>query len=385
MILIRRPVVLAALGGTLSLLATIALIEISRSWQQPTPIAGDPAIYGEMADAILGGAIPYVDVTVEHLPVLLVPILFVGILVPLTSVSYTGLWVLVTIGFVLITVALADRITLVENYQRRFTLVVLPMLPLVIFRLEIYVVLLAILAIGAFAASHYRTGSIWTLLGIVAKGWPIALVGIPLRRKHTALAIAVVGISVAALGIVLSLPGFQQGRSFEGIHSETIVGNIILIYRHLTGRDLGLIGVAGATYVSAPAVAVVANALIALPIIAIAIRTTFRTKRMDLLVGAAGLGVAGIIALSPLFSAQFMFWLVPFVALLSKRGRSAYVVAATLSTALVAFWNPFEAWWAIEVFARNTAFIILVVAWVCELRSELSKATPVPSRAENLA
>ncbi len=383
--LIKRPVILAALGGVLSLVATIALIDISRDWQQPTPIAGDPTLYGKIADAILGGAIPYVDVTVEHLPVLLVPILFVGILVPLTSVSYTGLWVLSTIGVVLITVALADRITLVENYQRRFALAVLPMLPLVIYRLEIYVVLLAILAIGAFAASRYRTGSIWTLLGIVAKGWPIALVGIPFRRNHKALALAVVGISVAVLGIVSSFPGFQQGRSFEGIHSETIVGNLILIYRHLAGRDLGLIGVAGATYVSAPVVAVVVNALIALPILAIAIRTTFRTKRMDLLVGAAGLGVAGIIAFSPLFSAQFMFWLAPFAVLLSRRGRYTYVVAATLSTVLVAFWNPFEAWWAMEVFARNTALIVLVVAWVVELRSELSTAAPISLRAENLA
>ncbi len=383
--LIKRPVALTALGSVLSLVATIALIEISRDWQQPTPIAGDATLYGEIADAILGGAIPYVDVTVEHLPVLLVPILFVGIVVPLTSTSYTALWVLVTIGVVLITVAYADRITLVENYQRRFALVVLPMLPLIIYRLEIYVVLLAMLAIGAFAASHYRTGSIWTLLGIVAKGWPIALVGIPFRRNRKALALTVVGISVAVLGIVLSLPGFQQGRSFQGIHSETIVGNLILIYRHLAGRDLGLIGVAGATYVSAPVVAVVVNALIALPILAIAIRTTFRTKRMDLLVGAAGLGVAGIIAFSPLFSAQFMFWLAPFAVLLSRRGRYTYVVAATLSTVLVAFWNPFEAWWAMEVFARNTALIVLVVAWVVELRSELSTAAPISLRAENLA
>ncbi len=68
----------AGIGCVASLLGSIVLIEVSRTWPRPSPIAGDPTLYGEIADAILGGAVPYIDVTVEHLPVLLVPIVAVG-------------------------------------------------------------------------------------------------------------------------------------------------------------------------------------------------------------------------------------------------------------------------------------------------------------------
>jgi len=376
--LLKRPVALVAVGSVLSLLASIMLIELSRDWPKPTPIAGDPTLYGEIAESILNGGVPYADVTVEHLPVLLVPILLVGLATRALSSSYAALWPLITMGVVVFTVFISGRITLVRDYQRRFAFAVLPMLPLIIYRLEIYVVLLVVLALAAFGARRYNSGSIWTFLGILAKGWPITLVGIPFRKEHRFVATAIVGLSVLILGAVSLMPGFQQGRSFEGIHTETIVGNAILVYRHLTGGDLGLIGVAGATYVSAPVAAVVLNALIAAPILVIAIVYTFRTTNVTRLVAIAGLATTGIIALSPLFSAQFMFWLTPFVVLLGSRSRRTYVVAAALSTAVAAFWNPFEAWWAIEVLLRNIAFATLIVLWIsATVKASDSEAEPV--------
>ena len=92
----------------------------------------------------------------------------------------------------------------------------------------------------------------------------------------------------------------------------------------------------------------------------------FRTRDIARLVAIAGLATAGIIAVSPLFSAQFMFWLTPFVALLASRTRKLYIVAAALSTAVAAFWNPFEAWWAGEVLVRNIAFATLIAFWIRE-------------------
>ncbi|MFV1999530.1 MAG: hypothetical protein ACC654_04115 [Acidimicrobiia bacterium] len=364
--LLKRPVALVALGGVLSLLVSIVLIEASRDWPKPTPIAGDPTLYGEIADSIISGGMPYVDVTVEHLPVLLVPILLVGLAARVLSSSYAALWPLVTIGVVVLTVLVAGRVDIVRDYQRRFAIAVLPMLPLIIYRLEIYVVLLAVLAIAAFSAKRYNSGSVWTFLGILAKGWPITLVGVPFRKGYRLASAGVIGLSVLILGAVSLMPGFQQGRSFEGIHTETIVGNVILVFRHLTGADLGLVGVAGATYVTAPVAAVVLNALLAVPILVIAIRYTFRTENVTRLVAIAGLATAGVIALSPLFSAQFMFWLTPFVVLLTSRSRTTYVVAAALSTAVAAFWNPFEAWWAFEVLLRNIVFVALIVLWIRE-------------------
>ena len=362
----RRPVALVALGSILGLIASIVLIEISRDWPKPTPIAGDPTLYGQIADAILGGGIPYVDVTVEHLPVLLVPILLIGLLAQVLTTSYAALWPLITIGVIVLTVAVASRVSLTPQYQRLFAIAMLPMLPLIIYRLEIYVVLVAVLAIAAYGASHYASGAVWTFVGTLAKGWPITLVGVPFRRGKRTLATALVGLAILVLGVVATQPGFQQGRSFEGIHTETIVGNLILVFRHATGADLGLVGVAGATYVSAPAAAVAVNAVLALPVLIIAIRATFHTRDTARLVAISGLATAGIIALSPLFSAQFVFWLTPFVAFLAARTRTTYLVAAALSTMVAAFWNPFEAWWALEVLLRNIAFVTLVVLWMIE-------------------
>lgn len=364
--LLKRPVVLVAFGSVLSLLVSILLIELSRDWPKPTPIAGDPTLYGRIAESILNGGVPYVDVTVEHLPVLLVPILLVGLATRVMTSSYAALWPLVTMGVVVFTVHVAGRVRLGTDYQRRFAIVVLPMLPLIIYRLEIYVVLLAVVAIVAFSEQRFGTGTVWAFVGVLAKGWPITLVGVPFRNGYRLAAAAAVAGSVLILGVVSLLPGFQQGRSFEGIHTETIVGNAILVYRHLTGGDLGLVGVAGATYVTAPIAAVALNAFIALPILLIAIKYSFRTRNVTTLVTIAGLGTAGVIALSPLFSAQFMFWLTPFVVLLARRLRLTYLVAAALSTAVAAFWNPFEAWWSIEVLLRNIAFVTLVVLWIRE-------------------
>ena len=383
--LIRRPVIVVALSGFISLVAAGGLIVISADWVTPTPIAGDPTLYADIAADILAGSIPYVDVAVEHLPMLLIPILFVGILADATSLAYAALWPIVTIGVVAATVAVAGRVGLIENYQRLFVLAVLPMLPLIIFRLEIYVVFAAVAAVAAFGASRYRSGSVWTLVGILSKGWPITLIGVPLRKGHRTLALGSAGIGSLLLIAVAMLPGFQEGRSFGGIHSETIVGNLILVFRHLSGSDPGLVRAAGAIYVEAPASAVVLNASIAVPVLVIAAVYLFRSSDTVRLVSIAGLMTAGVILMSPLFSAQFTFWLVPFVVLTTSRTRTTYLVAAALSTMVAAFWDPAEAWWAAEVLVRNVAFIALVVLWAIDLRSPSDMSDAASRPAENLA
>jgi len=383
--LITRPVILVTLGGALSLFAIMILNVVSRSWAQPTPIAGDPTLYGEIADKVLAGALPYFDVTVEHLPALLVPILAVGLLSAIVSIPFAALWPLVTIVVVAATVDFAGSIHVADRYQRRVAIAMLPMLPLIIFRLEIYVVLLALVALASYTSSRHRAGSVWTFLGVLAKGWPIALIVIPFRKNHKRVALAAVAASVVALSAIVLLSGFQQGRSFSGIHSETIVGNLVLVFRHLAGTAPGLIGVAGATYVSAPVTALALNALIAIPIFGFAAWITFRTTRTAHLVSVTGLGVSGIILLSPLFSSQFVFWLVPFVVLLSRRGRILYILTATLSTATVAFWDPSALWWAFGVLTRNVLFVALIVVWITELRANVSTVSDPSLAVEHVA
>ena len=379
--LIKHPVMLAALAGLLSIVAAVSLVVIGADWPQRTPIANDPILYAEIASRVLDGAVPYTNVTVEHLPMALVPILFVGAVARATSISYTILWPLVTVGAVVATTAMAGRVTLGDNYQRRFVIAILPMLPLIIFRLEIYVLFAAVAAIASFSVSRYRSGSIWTLIGLLAKGWPITLLMVPWRKGHRGLALGVIALGTSLLVLVAVTPGFRRGRSFAGIHSETVVGNLIIIYRHLAGLDPGIVDVAGAAYTSAPLIAIALNASIALPILAIAVWFFLRASATMRLVSIAGLATAGIILLSPLFSAQFTFWLAPFVVLASRRTRTAYLVAGGLSLIVAALWSPTEFWWAIEVLIRNAAFLVVVALWTLDLWTARGTPSVTPSRS----
>ncbi len=107
--------------------------------------------------------------------------------------------------------------------------------------------------------------------------------------------------------------------------------------------------------------------MLLVPILAVAVWFFRRTRAMARLVSTAGLATAGIIPLSPLFSAQFTFWLAPFVILAPRRTRSAYLVADALSLIITAFWSPTEACWAVEVLIRNAAFLVIVVLWTLDL------------------
>jgi len=74
----------------------------------------------------------------------------------------------------------------------------------------------------------------------------------------------------------------------------------------------------------------------------------------------------GIILASPLFSPQFLFWLVPFVLFLmaSRQRVFALVAVATLST--IVLWNPAVPGWNLLVFARNTMLVLLAVMWTLD-------------------
>ncbi|VAW07547.1 hypothetical protein MNBD_ACTINO01-2188, partial [hydrothermal vent metagenome] len=147
---IKHPLMLAALAGLLSVIVALLFVDIGIAWSLRTPIASDPTSYAEIASQVLDGAVPYRDVTVEHLPVMLIPILFVGVISLMLSIPYSMLWPLVAVGGVVATTAMAGRVDLVEGYQRRFLIAIVPMLPLIVFRLEIYVVFAAVAAIAAF-------------------------------------------------------------------------------------------------------------------------------------------------------------------------------------------------------------------------------------------
>jgi hypothetical protein len=85
------------------------------------------------------------------------------------------------------------------------------------------------------------------------------------------------------------------------------------------------------------------------------------------LVQALGLGVVGVILASPLFSSQFLFWLVPFVLLLAAPRQRLYVLASLITFMTVILWTPLAPAWSVMVLARNALLLILAAAWARDL------------------
>lgn len=358
---------LALVAVLFAVLAGLMILDLTAANGNQSPIAGDPPWYNAIATAILGGSVPYFDVPIEHLPGALLPMLLVEGISRVTAVSFEALWPFAMGAAFVVTVALADQIPSDFDSGRRFLLLSLPLLPLVLFRVEPWLMVWVVASLALAFREMWPAFAGTTFIASMTKGWPILLFALPFRlggRRLAAIGATTTVVSLLAIGV---LPGFREGRAFEGIHTETIVGNLILIFRAVTGADLQLIGIAGAAYTEAGTIAVLANALIGLPFIVLSAVVILRRESTDELVQALGIGVMGIILASPLFSSQFLFWLVPFVLLISARWRRVYVVASIATLLTVILWVPLAPAWSLIVLVRNLLLIVLTIGWANDL------------------
>jgi hypothetical protein len=351
----------------LAVMTALLVLDLTAGNGNQSPIAGDPPWYNAIATSILEGSVPYLDVSIEHLPFALVPMLVVEGLSRITAMSFETLWPFAMGAAFIVSVAIADGIPTGTNSGRRYLLLSLPLLPLVLFRVEpwlmVWVVASLVLAFRESWSAHLGA----TFIGSMIKGWPILLLALPFRLGRRRLAIVGGAATFAALLAVGVLPGFREGRAFEGIHTETIVGNLILIFRAATGADLQLIGVAGAAYTEAGALALMVNALIGLPFVVLSGVVILRRATPVVIVQALGLGVVGVILASPLFSSQFLFWLVPFVLLLAAPRQRLYVLTSLITLMTVILWTPLAPAWSVMVLARNALLLVLAAGWARDL------------------
>jgi hypothetical protein len=232
----------------------------------------------------------------------------------------------------------------------------------------------------AFKSSWFKS-SVTTVIASLIKGWPLILLGLSFRSGHRRVALWAGLVTLAILASVSLLPGFREGRAFEGIHTETFVGSLLLVYRGLRGADTHLIGAAGAWYVAAGTWAAVLNFLVGLPFILIGFRELSKRSDIDAQLIAIGLSVLGIIIGSPLFSAQFVVWLVPFILFLALGHRNLYVLVSLTTLLTVIWWNPAGLPWNMLVLGRNGLLIALAIGWVLALR----RNPPVAGDLEHIA
>jgi hypothetical protein len=210
--------------------------------------------------------------------------------------------------------------------------------------------------------------------GILAKGWPIVGTASAWWRGKRKEAVFLIG-GTALLGFaLLATPGFRSSRTFVGVHQETLIGATIATARAVTGQDLGLVNAAGAIYIEVGRWALFATLAFGAALAVWSLRV-LRTQFSWL--GNVSLMAAlafSLILASPLLSAQFLLWPMPFVALSgSRNARIALSAAGGMSMLLVGYWLPGSAWWHGFVVARN---VVLVAAAAFTMRDLQRHSTP---------
>ncbi len=341
----------------------------------------DAAAYASRTHHMFNGDVPYLDFEFEHLPLAVVPMLVIGAIERIVGVSYAVvLWAVM--GVVLfgigLTVNRLGRRLGVDGAAIRWLKISWAILPLIAFRLDAVSVLLALLALvltieGEDARSGWALGA-----AIAAKGWPIVMAAVDWWRHRYRRAITTVIATAAGALVLTTLPLFRSGREFFGVHIETVTGAITGLARLWLGTDPQVATTAGASYVAVGTWAVVVNAAIGLAIglsALRALRTSFDWRRATDLIGTLAIAV---MLLSPLLSAQFVFWITPFAALTSsKKVRVGATASAILTGVFVTFWFSGYLWWWAVIVARNIALVW--TGWVWSLH--VCADTEAPARA----
>jgi hypothetical protein len=349
------------------LLLGFVLLSVVVAVLRPEQLAGDPRIYRERMLFLFAGEIPYLDFYFEHLPLAIVPMAVAWLLGgAFHPVAYSAIFAILMAACLFVTVPPLVRTgkrTGVTSPATRWILISCPLFPIVLFRYEPLVVLLAVLAIDGLTREDDRHNMTAAIAGVLTKGWVAIVAIVEWLRGFPLRAVALVATTIAMFGLLFALPGFYRVREFGGLHSESVFGGGFIQWRVVTGQPFHLISDAGATYVAVPSWAVVVNLIIGLVVLAIALygaRGEFAWPKGIRLLAAATLA---ILIGSPLLSPQFLLWPTPFLALHSSVAVRRLGIAATALTLLYMLgWNPGfrgDLWWVGVMNLRNLVLIAL--------------------------
>ncbi|MCP4305532.1 MAG: DUF2029 domain-containing protein [bacterium] len=347
----------------LTLVLVVGLAVAASPW---AVYRNDPIAFADRSRPFLDGQLPYVDYEFEHLPLAFLPMLTAALLETVLPINYTIIFWLVMSGVLfgcgVALNRLGDKVG-VSGAALRWVLISWAVVPLLSFRLDALSVLLTLLAL-LWAIDGRTRQSAWAMGGaIAAKGWPIVLSVVDWwrgKRRRAAVTVALTAFGV--LGLAL-FPMFRSGRSFSGVHIETFTGALIALVRNLSGSSTQVSFAAGASYVDVGAWALVVNVLIGLSLGLFALRVLKTQFNWRTALDLIGVLTIALMLLSPLLSAQFIFWATPFAALsASSKVQSGIAAAVILTGVFVTFWFMDSWWWWAVIAARNA--ILLGTGWV---------------------
>jgi hypothetical protein len=318
--------------------------------------------------ALFSGRLPYFDFDYEHLPGAIAQMALAWLLggsksLQTFALAFAGLSFLLIAVTGVVLLRLEDRLG--PGLAVRWATALVPLLPFLLFRNDNLPVLFAASAFWLALRPGPQTGgtgSAW--LGIMCKAWPGVWAAIDWWRGRRTRAVLTVLLTVAMLALLRTPPVLDIQRPV-GVHTETLAGSFLGVFRFVRGLPLQL-EQTSALYINAAWWAHLINVApaIAIGVSALAIlRKSISWPFGWLLFGALS---GTLILASPLFSTQYMAWVTPFAAAARRRTWLLLVVVNVVSLALIGTWQyglRAEGWWFCLVLGRNLLFVLLL-AWI---------------------
>jgi hypothetical protein len=363
-----------------ALLVVFLLTRVGGAWLADHPIqygrnvTGDVELYEFWADHMEEGGKPYTDVPVQYPPGLLPFILAPETLRDLLSyrTSLIGLMFIVdALGLIGLVLIAYRHGSLLGPW---IWVIAIPLIgPLVYLRLDLVPAVATIWAVERLSRGAWAGAGAWLGLGTAAKLYPAlllpaAFICSPKRRRF--LVGACVVPALALLPFVLSPRGlihyvleYHAGR---GVHIESSWGLLLLVSSKL-GLNVSVGFSAESFNVLSPLSSAVRILAVISTLLTIGVASWFaaRVLRRGDVVGLTGLMYATLamsIALSTVFSPQFILWmLAPGAAALCSTGTSLRMPVLLLVpiAALTQWLYPFEYGHLLAVDARGLLLLAL--------------------------
>ncbi|MDQ1425144.1 MAG: hypothetical protein QOD72_2642 [Acidimicrobiaceae bacterium] len=300
-------------------------------WGRQTFVGGDNKRYHEIAHA---PGLPYRDHEVEYPPLTAA---FIEIVAAPSHLSRGGKTLVITQLLADLTVAAA----LAWGWSRRAAVVWLALLvPFlwdgwVFARIDLLASALTVTGLAAVRRRAERRGGVLIGLGVLAKLYPALLVpGLLVNRRRQAAGATIITTAVGALVwlAIGGLAGLRQVLTFRGAKGwqvESTVGALVLAFTR--GRVYVEAGAARVGVEPGWAKAVLLLALVSVVVWVWKWQRRAEPERAETYGAIAMIGA--LMLLSPLFSPQYLVWILPFMAVASSDrillSLSTFVMCAT--------------------------------------------------------
>lgn len=326
--------------------------------------SGDPDVFYRYATAVGQGQVPYRDFAFEYPPLDIIPMVVPYLLGELPIAIYRPLLFFQNVGLVVaigFAVAwLARRGAAHETLPRtlvQYGLAAVVLEPIIMWRVDSAVTALTVVALMANARGRPIASGVALGAAVMTKVYPVAMLPVlalgqasPRRLGRVLLLLVACALTLAAIALVVvaiaggSAAYFVDYLTQRGTQIESIPGALAQLIAAAGGPAATVVYGYGTLQVQSlllPLLGSLGMVVTGAGVAALGLALWHRFRTDSRAVGALRLSsqatylaATGLLVLitSRILSPQYMFWIVPFVALLPRRQALWLVVACLLTT-----------------------------------------------------